>query len=368
MTRTRPIKIRDMTFRLPQAGRIRLGKKVPANSGRSRPQKLRTFRFTSKDKASIEKVAALYGGIVEPWNDPLAAPNQWQVETGAEEIAVALPPDPLSESCYELWSGGGCQRRCDGEQCTLQQGGGPDGSEPVERDCLCAARGVLECKITTRLHVILPDVRFLGTWRIDTKGMNAAEELPGMVAGVQAMATRGFTRAILRLDYRVETSGGKRKEFVVPVIGVDATPEEIEAGTQRLGAIENPTPLAPALTVGECPGCVSVYSLHREGCPNITDGHDFDVVIEETARRAADFIDVPSEPEPVALTQHAGSAPGPADPEMVQAWLESLSNSQRAKVLVKARGLADRQGRLMPTTFEEISLEIADELMGSGTP
>lgn len=360
-----PIKIREMTARLPQAGRIRLGKKVPTSSGKSRPQKLRTFRFTSKDSASIERVASLYGGTVEPWSDPLAAPGQWQVETDAEEIRIALPPDPLGESSYELWSGGGCQRRCDGEVCTLQQGSGPDGAEPTEVPCLCARRGELECKITTRLQVILPDVRFLGTWRIDTKGMNAAQELPGMVAGVQAMESRGFTRAVLRLDYRVETSGGKRKEFVVPVIGVDATPDELAAGTQRLGQISHKV---PALETPGCPGCASVYSLHDAGCPNITGGHELDVVLAETERRADDFIDVVAEPEPVALTEHAGSAPGPLDPELVQAWLESLTNSQRAVVLVKARNLADTLGQPPPTRWEEIPLEVADALMGNGTP
>lgn len=335
----KPIPVREMAVRMPQAGRIRAGHKVPGPKG-DRPTALRTFRFTSKDRASLLKVAELYGGEVKEWTDPLS-PDRYEVYTDAAEIRVALPPgDPLGGTpIYEDWSRGGNQRRCDGEVCTLAQGAGPDGSEPMEVSCLCAREGKLTCKLTTRLSVILPDVRFLGLWRIDSRGRNAAEELPGMVAGVQATEARGIVRAILRLDHRIEMHRGKKREFVVPMLGVDATPEELAAGDARLGLQGGDTSPVPALepAAADCPGCVSVYSLHRRGCPH--------------------------EPRIVDAT-----VVGDDVPRMVRHWLDTLTSTQRNKVLKKAVAKAQEVGMDVPRMFEDITVELADLVMANGTP
>lgn len=267
------------------------------------------------------------------------------METDATEIEVALPPDPLGESWYELWTKGGCERRCDGETVTLARGAGPDGAEPVEQPCLCAARGELVCKRTTRLSVLLPDVRFLGCWRLDTKGENAAEELPGMVAMVQAMQGRGITKAVLRLDQR--KSG--RNEFVVPMLGLDATVNELAAGDGRLGLQDGtaPTPVLEAA----CPGCVSPYSMHREGCQyrpfdtGETGVIDVDELVD-TGGAAVIGEDI--------LTRR------PIDEALTRAWLESLSNAQKAKALLVGNRLAREQGWDPPQRFQDISLELAD--------
>lgn len=339
----KPIPLRTLDRRMPQAGRIRSGHKVPTADGKDRPNALRTFRFTSKDQQSLVRVAELYGGDVKAWHDPLS-PDRWEVYTEASEINVALPPgDPLGGTpIYEMWTKGGNQRRCDGETCTLAQGAGPEGADPMEVPCLCAKRG-LECKLTTRLSVILPDVRFLGTWRIDSKGRNAAEELPGMVAGVQATEAAGIVRAILRLDHRVEMHRGKKREFVVPTLGVDATPEELAAGSVRLGLQGGAytAALEPA-AVDRCPGCESPYSLHRLGCPN------------ELVLRDAVVVDV--------------KEAGVVDPENVQAWLDTLTQTQQNKVLGKARKKAEERGMDVPNRFEEITVELADMVMANGTP
>jgi hypothetical protein len=396
-----PIKIRELSGRLAEAGRIRAGKKV-TQGGKVRPAKLVNFRFTSQDRSSIEQVAKLYGGEVQPWSDPLAAPGQFEVITETNEIAVALPQDPLSDTVYELWSGGGCQRRCDGETVTLAVGGGPDGSDPIERSCLCADRGELECKLTTRLSVLLPEVRFLGTWRLDTKGINAAKELPGMVAGIQALQARpGFTRAVLRLEQRQLRRPGKQvSRFVVPVLGLDNTPEEIAAGAAQLGhsgiAID-----APA----SCPGCVSVYSTHWPNCPNRTVLADDivpalppAVVYDEPRPHVTCYCvdptlcphgssegrddyamggpdDEPVDAElvddgPIVLTEVAGGE-GYRNDDLTRAWADSLTTAQQAKVLQKARitqrsaGLPNDQ---VASRFDEIPLDLLDQLSGNGTP
>ena len=355
---TGPIKVRDIRNQLPQAGRIRAGKKVVTRDGKTAPAKLRNFRFTSPDRRSIEQVARLYGGEVTPWSDPLAAPGQFEVITETNEISVALPPDPLSDTMYELWAGSGCQRRCDGEMCTLARGGGPDGGEPMDVECVCARRGELECKLTTRLSVILPEVRFLGLWRLDTKGKNAAYELPGMVAGIQALQGReGFVRAVLRLEERSQRTPSGKRNFVVPMLGLDNTPDELIAGEAQLAP---PVRLldAPA----SCPGCQSVYSTHWPDCPNKAVDDVLDV--PDDGVLVAEVIEV----EPIRLTEFAGAEPGPTDPVMVQAWGDSLTTAQRAKVLAKARISSRASGVEPPSRFEEISLELLDELAGSGTP
>src|SRR5688572_22362285 len=363
-----PIKVRELNGQLTQAGRIRAGKKV-TSGGRTRPEKLRNFRFTSSDRGSIEQVSKLYGGTVQPWNDPMAAPNQWEVITEADEISVALPQDPLSDTVYELWSGGGCQRRCDGETVTLAVGGGPDGSEPVERSCLCAERGELECKLTTRLSVILPEIRFLGLWRLDTKGINAAKELPGMVAGIQALQTQpGFVRAVLRLEQRVSRRPGhKPSRFVVPTLGLDNSPEEIVAGAAQLGRAQMPALDAPA----SCPGCASVYSTHWPDCPNRSVLAD-DIVPELPEALLSWDGDVVEaelvEDGPIVLTETAGQEVTLRDPENVQAWADALTTNQRAKVLMKARISQRARGLGQARTFEEIDVDLLDELMGNGTP
>ena len=63
-----------------EVGRIRLGVKVTAKSGKLRPAKLDTLRFTSPRRELIEKIAELYGGACEPWQPPRGN-RQWQVIT-----------------------------------------------------------------------------------------------------------------------------------------------------------------------------------------------------------------------------------------------------------------------------------------------
>lgn len=372
----KPIKIRDVRNQLPQAGRIRAGKKTTGGNGKERPTALRNFRFTSSDRTSIEQVAKLYGGAVAPWNDPKAAPNQWEVITESNEIGVILPVDPLSESWYELWGGGACQRRCDGETVTLAVGGGPDGSEPLERPCVCDAQGLPEpeCKLTTRLNVILPEVRFLGLWRLDTKGYNAFVELPEMVATIQALQDRpGFTRAILRLEQRqLKRPGKPLSKFVVPTLGLDASPDQIMAGeAQARVAIETPRP---------CPGCASVYSEHLDDCPHRRELADDTVPAlppylggegrDDYPMGGADDDVVDAElvdDGPIVLTEVAGGE-GYRNDGLTQAWADSLTTAQRAKVLVKAReGYTGKPDEIY-TRFDQIPLNVLDELSGNGTP
>lgn len=250
MSRAAVVPLATIARRIPEAGRIRIGVKAPTSKGGERPKAIGEFRFTSHDRAALEQIAGMYGGAVKPWSDPKAAEGQYEVITSAPEIRVVLPPDPLGGSpVYELWGGGGCERRCDGITATVLQQG-PDGLEPTDVACLCAARGELSCSVTTRLSVILPEVRFAGVWRLDTKSWNAAQELPGMVDLIQQMQGRGLSYAVLAVKHRRSVFAGETRRFMVPVLGVGASIEELAAGQARLGSIGAGDTVAPVGELG----------------------------------------------------------------------------------------------------------------------
>ena len=231
-----------------EAGRIRIGQQVDAGRGRTRPSKLDTFRLTSPDRRRIEQLAEMHGGTVEEWAAPSG--KQWQVITAATSLDVIVPPSDLSFSqSYELWSAGGCQRRCDGVTESIG-----------EQACLCDPDN-RECSIHTRLSVLIRDLPGLGVWRIDTSGYYAAVELASAVEIISLAAGRGaLLPARLRLEQRSVKRPGKDGKpqtlrFAVPVLDVEVTPAQLlsggaqpvqlaEAGRPRL------TPV-PQLTGGE---------------------------------------------------------------------------------------------------------------------
>lgn len=216
--------------RLPTAGRIRFGEKAPNGA----PRKLDVFRFTSSDETAIREIAARYGGTPEPW---AAQVGQWQVKTHAKEIPVILPPNALGDGpTYELWSGGGCIRRCDGETALIPRSTG-EGAELAEVPCVCVAAGKLDCKPTTRLVVLLPEVKFGGGWRIESTGWNAAQELPGMVEMISSLQDRGLLRATLALEPRTSKLGGKTRNFMVPVLRPAVSVDAILSGEGRVAAL-----------------------------------------------------------------------------------------------------------------------------------
>lgn len=217
-----------------EVGRIRLGAAKP--NQRTPGRKLSTFRFTSPRKALIEKIAELYGGKVEPWQPPKGS-QQWQVITETAEVPVLIPPqDPSENQWYEMWSAGGCMRRCDGKQ-----------EKITRQSCLCDPID-RDCKMHTRLRVMLEDVPGLGAWRVDTGSYYAAVELPG-VAALLAMA-QGAIPGRLVLDQRtvIRQVDGKPQtfNFAVPTLHVDEiTPKQLMSGrVQELVAARNAAAVA----------------------------------------------------------------------------------------------------------------------------
>lgn len=306
--------------RIAEVGRIRIGQQVEVRGGKKRPAKLDTFRLTSPNRTRVEQAARLYGGQVTEWEAP--AGHQWECVTQTSALPVIVPPSDLAFSQhFELWSGGGCQRRCDGVTESISDG-----------PCVCNPDN-RECSVHTRLSVMLRDLPGLGIWRLDTSGWYAAAELQGAV-DVMQMAARAGTMlpAQLRLEQRMVKRGGQTRRFPVPVLDVEISPAQLIGGTgmPQLSdpgtvAIEAPRPVdgrapltpvpesvpeAPVASVAEQAAAVKERRPRRNAAQPVARTG----IKPRTAAQAAgggrpprDEIPPPPEPEP--------GPPPPADPE-----------------------------------------------------
>mgnify|MGYP000568949659 CR=1 FL=1 len=218
----------ELQKRMYERGRIRIGQK----SAKGAPQKLDRFRFTSAAKENLLPIAAAYGGEVVEWA-PADGRKQWEVVTDSARLPILVPPNPVSQ-WLELWSGGGCQRRCDGVRDVIS-----------DSPCLCDPDPEKRaCKPTTRLNVVLRDMPGIGVWRLESHGWNAAVELPGLAEFV--MRADGMVPAFLTLEERVTKRDGKTNRFMVPGIDVEVTPSQLLAGQTTAAAIANGSPAAVA--------------------------------------------------------------------------------------------------------------------------
>jgi hypothetical protein len=279
----------DLQVRLRELGRIRIGQKVATSNGKTRPAKLDRFRLTSPSRELLERVAKQYGGTVAPWT-PDGGAGQYEVLTDATRMPIHVPPQPVSQY-YELWSGGGCQRRCDGQTELLK-----------DRPCICGPDPQQrQCKPTTRLNVVLSEIEGVGVWRLESHGYYAALELPG-VAELLAQ-TKGYVPAFLGLEQRTAKRDGKTLHWMVPTIDVAITPTALMAGSTAAGpavtggpqraAIEAPRPdyarLASVAKTSE--------ELGRLWTQANQAGHLDDDLAKTLKTRAAALGATPKEPE-----------------------------------------------------------------------
>ena len=200
--------------RLVEVGRIRMGEKAEGG----RPVRLETWKLTSRDQVRLKAAANAFGGDVREWKDH---PDQYELHTEVDSLPILLMPGQAISQHYELWSGGGCKRRCDGQNEQLSDGA-----------CLCDPEA-RECKPHTRLNVLLPDVAGVGAWRLDTTGYFAAVELTGTVELLEVATMRGvLLPARLRIDQRSVLRDGQTRRFPVPTLDIDIRPLEMHAITQ----------------------------------------------------------------------------------------------------------------------------------------
>ncbi|MCL7377428.1 hypothetical protein [Streptomyces sp. 35G-GA-8] len=215
----------DLQRRMRQLGEIRIGHVVAGTSKQgkayTRPAKLNHFRFTSPSREILASVAELYGGEVKPWTPANGGPSEFEVYSTANRLPVLIPPRDAVSQWYELYAGSKCQRRCDGVT-----------EHKRDRPCLCDPED-RECKITTRVNVMLRDVPALGQWLLITKGYYAATELPP-AAELLAQAD-GYVAGWLGMEEKLVQRDEGPARFMVPTLDVEITPAALMSG-QTIGA------------------------------------------------------------------------------------------------------------------------------------
>lgn len=227
--------------RAAEHGRLRTG-----YTQGNRPMRSATWVVTSHSEEHVRTAATLWGGDVEQWSPLNSTITQWRVITKAASIeALITPGDPLSQY-NEMWSAGGCQRRCDGqtEQLTRQP-------------CLCARQFGEDwhtqpkgrvCSATSRFNVMLPDISGMGMWRAETHSFYAASEWGGMVDIILAGTDgKGFVPVNLRIEPRQVVREGKTKKFPVVVVELrGVTPRQALAGPMNAATALDPAGQARA--------------------------------------------------------------------------------------------------------------------------
>lgn len=211
------MRVIDIQAKMRRVGVIRLGEQQQGNGPGKR---LATFRLTSNDRHQLDVVAMKYGGVVRKWE---GGSQQWQVTTQASEIPIEIGNVPAT-TAYEFWAQVGgkgskqCIRRCDG--CTIKEGLERGGScvcpsDPIERAAASKQKGSKVCGLVCRLFVRLPEVPDVGLWQVTTGSFYAAQEVPAIMDGIEALAQMGaHIRARLAIDIR--KGGGK----TYPVLSV----------------------------------------------------------------------------------------------------------------------------------------------------
>ncbi len=232
-------------------GKIRIGETQPTASGTgTRPVKLTTFKFTSPNRRVIESVALAYGGNVAPY-EPARGVKGWGVVTEATAIGVMVAlGTKVIEQSYELWGGGGAERRCDGRYDERNPASAQfNGYAPAPGTCRCPkklqgnqpitdvegyyvvdddrrkaaskAKKPTACKPHTRLWVRLPDVDTLGVWQYESSGEVVADEMADIAYQLAEWAARGnVVPAELSLTWREKNNPGEDKQ-IFPVVVLD---------------------------------------------------------------------------------------------------------------------------------------------------
>ncbi|MGW5928032.1 recombination directionality factor [Streptomyces anulatus] len=265
-------RILTMKAQAAELGRIRTGYSRPNPDPKKGPipVKSKTFVLTSHSRNYVAAAAELYGGKVEQWTPQRQSVAQWRVITEARELGAILPAGDVLNQANEMWTGGGCERRCDGI------------TESISRKpCICLAKygedwhtrpPTQVCRPTSRIGVFLPDLPDLGVWRLDTKSYYAADALAGGLDTVlEATGGKGLLPVRMWIEQRAVVRNGKTKQFQVVML-VPALPKLRHALS---GPISTAAALDPASldrpAIEAAPVVVPDYAAEARLCKTVED-------------------------------------------------------------------------------------------------
>ncbi|MFE5771410.1 hypothetical protein ACFQ7O_23955 [Streptomyces sp. NPDC056485] len=303
----------DLQRRMRQLGEIRIGHAVA--TGRTsektgkpilRPEKLNQFRFTSPSREILAEVAALYGGEVKAWTPANGGPGEFEVYSSTNRLPVLIPPADAVSQWYEHWAGSKCQRRCDGVT-----------EHKADRPCMCNPEK-RQCKITTRVNVMMRDVPALGQWLLISKGYYAAVTLPP-AAELLAQAG-GYVAGWLGMEEKlIQTDDGPAR-FMVPTLDVEITPAALMAGQMTGAQAVTAGPERVAITGGRpdyaalAAKAATAEELGELWTKANQAGH-LDDALAAALKTRAKALKAPA-PEPTTAARVAASAPAAAADEV----------------------------------------------------
>lgn len=304
-----------------ELGRLRTGY-TDSSGAKSRPVRSDTWILTSHSEHYMLAAAEAFGGVCEKWQPLGSGAAQWRVITEQVAIDAIMPPgDPLSQT-NELWSGGGCVRRCDGvtEQLT-------------DAPCLCVAahgdawheqpKGKV-CAATTRLNVILPDMPDVGIYRVETHSFWAANEIAATVDLIRnATGGNSAVPIRLRIEQRQRVANGQTKKFPVVVVELRGA----TAGQILGGVIPGITARGQAALGGAAPAAIEAAATPtREELLQVIAGastREELLAIRQQAKQAG--IDVDADLTGRAAELGVAKQEPAADPN--QLWTQILSRT-----------------------------------------
>lgn len=239
--------ITDIDHRARTLGRIRAGE---FDDDTGRPTSGTTWRLTSPHRHLLDHAEAIYGGHVEAL-DRKDTDDRFQLTTNSDTLDVIIPPqDVAAGQWWEAYTAAGLQARCDGNVVI-------DGAYFRNHDtdqhppaCVCTNLDKRRCKPTTRINFILPDLPDVGVWRLTTRSIYAAAEMPTQIDFLFRRAQ--YPNAILALEERSTKTGDGVHRFTVPIIRIEDTLISILAGdgssqatAGALGGGDTPPPIDP---------------------------------------------------------------------------------------------------------------------------
>jgi hypothetical protein len=226
----------DLQPQLPTAFRLRLGatEKAVSQAGKefAKPKHLGgQLRATSPIRSVVDSIQEAYNGegVIEWQRD---GSREWSTLLPARPLRVILVPGSSLSQWWEHWSGGTCDRRCDGVMdhlrgcpCTC-----PPPEERVDRQHHCIPK--------SRITLILPRMAMLCAGRLDTGSRIAAASLAGTMAASAMLLDSGvLLSATLKIGFRNKG----RSHYVYPEIVIDGA-----ADKTALAAAPRRTEIGPA--------------------------------------------------------------------------------------------------------------------------
>lgn len=220
-------------MRLATIGNIRVGMQVPIsnprpNGPKTRPASSETFILTSASQAVLEDAKSVYGGEISPFPGNR---GQYQLVTETQTLKAIMSMRPLNPSVedgdteslsqhFEVWEKGVCLKRCDG--CLAKIPTGKNG-EVRTVDCSCDPDEP-ECKLVSRLNVMLSEIDAMGMWGLRTQSQFFDEEVNAFISALRSMRLETPFVPVIATLTRRQTYGEDKKHFSVVTLTVDPSP------------------------------------------------------------------------------------------------------------------------------------------------